>query len=474
MTRYLVGVDNGSQSSKVTIYDETGRVCAVGRVPLPANDMPRPGVVEYPDDVLWDSVAQACRRAMADLDDDPRKVAGIGLCTIRSCRAVLRDDGSLAQPVMSWMDARAGRPFRAETADAAYVTTSTGYITHRMTGSFIDTVSSYDGAWPIDTAAWGWSAKESDYERTGMPRRMLVDLVMPGEVLGLLTSDAAAATGIPAGVPVVATANDKAVEALGAGLLDPRSLLLSLGTYIAAMSVGDVYRPDGRAFRTNLGSEPDRYLYESGGIRRGMWTVSWLRRLLGEGSAAEAEVRGESVEEMLGREAADIPPGSDGLLTVPDWLAPPDVPWRKGSILGFDGRQGRAHMFRSILEGIALTMKERTEEMAAELGTHFEHLVVTGGGSSELMTQILADVFGLECHRLGGPSSAGRGAAICAAVGTGTVSSFGEAVERFAVVSDRTFPRAANAGIYRDLGAVYRDVRGLTDGVFRRTWDVVG
>ncbi|WP_193105781.1 FGGY-family carbohydrate kinase [Brachybacterium sp. FME24] len=475
MTRYVIGIDNGSQSSKVTVYDEHGRTCAVGRVPLPANHTPRPGVVEYPDDVLWESISEACRLAMDDFDGDPRAIAGIGLCTIRFCRAVLRADGSLAQPVQSWMDERVGRPYRAESTDAAYVTTSSGYITHRLTGNFTDTVANYQGMWPIDAAAWSWSSDEQAYQRTGMARSMLFDLVMPGEVLGNLTAGAAAATGLPEGLPVVATANDKAVEALGAGLQDPRSLLLSLGTYIAGMSVGDAGRADSTSFWTNFGSEPGKHLYESGGIRRGMWTVSWFRDLLGEGTVREAEARGDTVEEMLGREALDVPAGSDGLLTVPDWLAPSEAPARRGSILGFDGRQGRAHMFRSILEGIALTMKERTDDMADELGTTFERVVVTGGGAaSDLMTQILADVFDLECLRLDGGSSAGRGAAICAAVATGLVPSFQEGVARFAVVTDRTVPIPGNTATYQQLLAVYRDVRPVTDEIYRRTREAVG
>ncbi|GAA1487957.1 FGGY-family carbohydrate kinase [Brachybacterium sacelli] len=475
MTSYVVGIDNGSQSSKVTVYDGNGRTCAVGRAPLPANDTPRPGVVEYPDDVLWESIADACRLAMADFDGDPHEIVGIGLCTIRFCRAVLRADGSLAQPVQSWMDERVGRPYRAETIDAAYVTTSSGYITHRMTGNFTDTVANYQGMWPIDAAAWAWSSHEQDFQRTGMSRDMLFDLAMPGEVLGTLTSGAAAVTSLPQGVPVVATANDKAVEALGAGLRDPGTLLLSLGTYIAGMSVGDAGRTGTTSFWTNFGSEPGKHLYESGGIRRGMWTVSWFRDLLGEGTAREAEARGDTVEEMLGREALGVPAGSDGLLTVPDWLAPPEAPARRGSILGFDGRQGRAHLFRSILEGIAMTMKERTDEMADELGTTFERVVVTGGGaSSDLMTQIVADVFGLECVRLDGGSSAGRGAAICAAVATGLVPTFHEGVDRFAVVKDRTAPISGNTRIYQELAEVYRDVRSTTDQIYRRSRAILG
>jgi sugar (pentulose or hexulose) kinase len=90
------------------------------------------------------------------------------------------------------------------------------------------------------------------------------------------------------------------------------------------------------------------------------------------------------------------------------------------------------------------------------------------------MMQILADVFDLQCVRVAGPSSAGRGAAICAAVATGTVCSFAEGVERFASRPERTVPCPDQTNVYRRLGEVYRDVRDATDPIYRRTWDIVG
>ncbi|GGL02569.1 sugar (pentulose or hexulose) kinase [Curtobacterium luteum] len=473
MTRYLVGIDNGSQSSKVTVFDERGGVVAEGRVPLRPNHTPEPGVVEHPDDDLWDSIAAACRLAMAAFPGDPSDIVGVGLCTIRFCRAVLRADGSLAQPVMSWMDARVGGPFVAEHDDVAYVTTSSGYVTHRLTGAFRDTAANYQGSWPIDTDTWRWADDPARYAATGLDRSQLFELVDPGAVLGTVTADAAAATGLPEGLPVVATANDKAVEALGCGLLDPSTLLVSLGTYIAGMSVGERNITSATDFWTNFGSEPGRWLYESGGIRRGMWTVSWFRDLLGPGAVAAAG--DERVEDVLNREAAQVPPGSDGLLTVLDWLAPTDAPFRKGSMLGFDGRQGRAHVYRSILEGIAMTMRNRADAMGTELGTCYERVVVSGGGSSsDLMMQVMADVFQRPTIRVVGDSAAGRGAAICAAVATGVHPSFDAAAAAMVVERDRFAPDPEHAAVYDALRAVHADVTAHTDAVYRRTAAIVG
>ena len=158
---------------------------------------------------------------------------------------------------------------------------------------------------------------------------------MPGDVAGYVTADAAAATGIPEGMPVVTTANDKAVEALGSGSLDERTALISLGTYIASMVHGRENRKTPAEFWTNFACVPSRYLYESGGVRRGMWTLSWFFDLLGPELAAAAAAQGTSREEYLEREAERVPAGSDGLMTVLDWLAPTDKPFRKGEIIGF-------------------------------------------------------------------------------------------------------------------------------------------
>ncbi|MEY2920740.1 MAG: hypothetical protein RL261_2045, partial [Pseudomonadota bacterium] len=287
--RYIVGVDNGSQSTKVVIYDLEGNAVAEGRQVLRASSRPRPGVVEHPDDDLWDSIVAASRQALASFKGDPREIIGVGLCTIRCCKAFLKADGSLAQPVMSWMDTRAYQPYMPENPAVAYATTSSGYITHRFTGEFKDTAANNILLqWPIDTDTWQWSSDPQLLQQFNVRREQLVELLPPGAIAGHVTAAASAATGIPAGLPVIVTANDKAVEALGSGSLDERTALISLGTYIASMVHGDRNRQDAQQFWTNFGCIPHRYLYESHGIRRGMWTLTWFMDLLGPEFAAAA------------------------------------------------------------------------------------------------------------------------------------------------------------------------------------------
>ena len=234
----LLAIDNGSQSSKVTIFDARGQALASASRRLKPYDISVPGRAVHPGDDIWDSIQQACRDAMAQFPGDPADIVAVGLCTIRFCRALLTADGSLAEPVLSWMDERVARAYAPASPPARYVTTSSGYITHRLTGEFVDTAANYEGVWPIDHDTAAWSSDPAAYAATGMARGLLFDLVPPGARLGTVTAAAAQATGIPAGLPVYATANDKAVEALGSGLDEDGTVLLSLGTYIAAMTIG--------------------------------------------------------------------------------------------------------------------------------------------------------------------------------------------------------------------------------------------
>ena len=466
---YLIGIDGGSQSSKVTIFTAEGHVVCEASQPLAPMHTPRSGVAEHPDDDLYDSVVVAARRAVAQFPGDLADVVGIGLCTIRCCRALVRGDGTLAAPVQSWMDDRLSRAYDPDgNPEVAYVTTSSGYLMGRLTGERSDTVANYIGPWPVDVRAWDWCSDPETFDAFQVPREMLYELQMPGQVGGHLTPAAADLMGLPAGLPVVHTANDKATEALGAGLAS-RGGLVSLGTYIAGMVLGEEYVPSSEHFFINFAAEPGRYLYESGGIRRGMWTVTWLKDLVGAEARLAAEAAGLSVEDHLNALAAAVPAGSDGLLCVLDWLAPPTEPHKRGMFLGFDERHGYAHMYRAILEGIALRMRLTMTAMERELDSPIEWLTVSGGGShSDVAMQILADVFDMPVRRNTVRNAAGLGAAMCAAVACAVHPSVEEATHRMVHPADVFTPDAARARLYRDLRNIYADIPSQTDPVLTR------
>lgn len=472
---YLVGIDCGTQSAKVVVFDASGHAVARGQHLLAPMDRPRHGVALHPDDDLWTSIVAASRAAMAEFEGDPSEIVGIGLCPIRCCKAFVRADGTLVEPLMSWMDERAYQPYLPDAADLFVATTSSGYLAHRLTGRFTDTAANNILLqWPIDTDTWQWSDDPALYEQFGVRRDQLVELQMPGDVIGGLTSDAAAAMGMPAGIPVVHTANDKAVEMLGAGTLGETSALVSLGTYIAAMVHGHENHRSPVDFWTNFASIPHRYLYESGGVRRGMWMLTWYLDLLGPEFAERARSLGTSREELLEPEAAVVPAGSDGLLTVLDWLAPTDKPFRKGTMLGFDARHTRGHVYRSIMEAIALTMKFHVDAMVGELDIELTDIVVSGGGSnSPLFMSIFADVFGLPAARCVPAGGAALGAAMCAAAAVGVHPDIESAARAMGPAREVFAPSAANTAVYERINeSVYPSIRSATDPLYERAYPI--
>jgi sugar (pentulose or hexulose) kinase len=472
---FLVGIDCGTQSAKVVVYDAAGAVVSRGQQALRPMSRPRHGVVLHPDDDLFTSIAAASREAMAGFAGDPADIVGVGLCPIRCCKAFLAADGSLVEPVMSWMDERAYAPYLPDHPSPAYATTASGYLAHRFTGERRDTAANNIALqWPIDTDTWQWSDDPAVYERFGVPRSMLFELQLPGDVVGHVTAGTAAATGLPAGVPVVQTANDKAVEMLGSGSLGETTALVSLGTYIAAMVHGHENHRAPQHFWTNFASVPHRYLYESNGVRRGMWTLTWFLDLLGPEVAERAASAGTSREAYLEREAASVPAGSDGLMTVLDWLATTEQPFRKGMMLGFDARHTRGHVYRSILEAIALTMRFHVDAMCGELGIELTEVVVSGGGAnSALFMQIFADVFGIPSSRTIGGGGAALGAAICAAVAAGVHPDVDTAVAHMTAERESFAPDAANGEVYRRMAdTVYHDIRDHTDALFERAYPI--
>lgn len=471
--KYLMGIDEGSQSAKITIFDMEGNIVCEGKSPLKPYNLPKPGYVEHPDDDWWDAICKASKNCMAKFEGDPKDIVGIGLCTIRCCRAYLKEDGTLAQPALSWMDIRLSQPYTHENPDVKYIVASSGYITHRLTGEKKDTIANYEYGWPVDVDNWKWSDDSEAYKATGMPREMLFDLVMPGDVLGYVTEEAAQATGLPAGTPVVATSNDKAVEGLGTGCMGDSTVCISLGTYTSAMMEGKENLKGTSYAWPKFSCMPNKYLYDSNGIRRGMWTVSWYRDILGEGYAKLAAEQGMSPEEALGKEAEQVPVGSDGLMTVLNWLANVDARYQKGIMIGFDGRHTRGHIYRSILEAVAMTMKGHVTDMCNEVNAKMDKLIITGGGSnSDLFMQIFADVFDIPVVRNEVNGAAGLGSAICAAVAAGVYDSFESAVEHMVRIKDTFTPVPENVEVYKKMIPVYSEITKYTDPVLKKSYEI--
>ena len=206
-----------------------------------------------------------------------------------------------------------------------------------------------------------------------------------------------------------------------------------------------------------------------------MWTISWFCNQFRPGVEELAKKAGLSIEDWFNKESEDVPAGCEGLLTIHDWAPPADRPYRKGVMFGFDGRHGRAHMYRSLLEGIAFTLKNHLDPMVDELGIKLEKIIVSGGGAkSEVFLQIFADCFGVPVHRNKMTDAAAIGSAICAGVATGLFEDQKAGVAVMVKPRDVYNPNTENNKMYnRLISDVYRTASESFDGPLEKLGRIV-
>lgn len=143
-------------------------------------------------------------------------------------------------------------------------------------------------------------------------------------------------------------------------------------------------------------------------------------------------------------------------------------------MIGFSAHMNEAFMYRSILEGIAYTMKNNCDAMCAELEKPLKEIVISGGGSnSDLFMQIFADIFDLPAKRNVINESASLGAAINTAVALGVYEDYTSAVRNMVKVRDIFYPKEENAGLYKKLNErAYKNMSVHTDEVLKQIYSV--
>jgi sugar (pentulose or hexulose) kinase len=172
---------------------------------------------------------------------------------------------------------------------------------------------------------------------------------------------------------------------------------------------------------------------------------------------------------LLNLEASQVPAGCEGLLTVHDWAPPSEAEFRKGAMIGFDGRHTRGHMYRSMLEGIAFTMKNHMDKMAEELGIPFKNLIISGGGAnSDVFMQIFADIFGIPTRRNAMKGSAAVGCAINAGMAVGVFDDYEKATQKMVRMGEHFSPNTAHHQLYNQLNQqVYQRVNAQLDPLLK-------
>ncbi|MFA5400967.1 MAG: FGGY-family carbohydrate kinase [Dehalococcoidia bacterium] len=494
MAENLLAIDVGTQSVRVLLFDPRGKLIAKHRVPYEPYYSDAPGLAEQRPQLWWESMAKACQGLWQNPEVKKDSIAAVALTTQRATMINVDENGEPLRPAIHWLDQRRtiGQPplggfwgaafavagasetvayLQAE-AEANWIRMHqpeiwkkthkylfvSGYLTYLLTGRYVDSVGCQVGYIPFDYKSQNWEAKHGwKWQAISMDPRILPDLVPQGKVLGEITVKAAEATGIPARLPLIAAAADKACEVLGSGALEPNVACLSYGTTATINTTHDKYIEVIPLIPPYPAAVPRLYNFEIQ-IFRGYWMVSWFKQEFGLREQRISDEKGMEPEALFDDLVKAVPPGSQGLVLQPYWspgLRFPG-PEARGAIIGFGDSHTRAHIYRAILEGLAYALREGKEKTEKRSGVKINDLRIAGGGSqSNAAMQLTADIFGLPTARPHVYEASGLGAAMDAAVGVNIHKDFKSAVSEMTHPGDCFEPNEDTHAVYERL---YRDV----------------
>lgn len=492
----LLAIDCGTQSVRAVLVDLHGAIVAKCQHAFTDYVSLHDGWLEHDAEAFWQATARVCQGLWHEHPALRARARGVVVTTQRGTLVPVDAAGVPLRSFIVWLDQRRATHARrvspwwqlafkaARVSDTiAYFTREaelnwiaehepdllarthkvllvSGWLNYRLTGRFADSTASQVGYLPFDfrhqrwAAAWDWK-----WQALQVRREQLPELLSVGSVIGAVTREAAKATGLPEGLPVIAAAADKACEIVGAGAITPEIGALSYGT-TATIAITTLRYVEATPFVPPYPAVlPGQYNTEVQ-IFRGYWMVNWFKEQFGHPERAAAAAAGVSPEALLDRLVASVPPGSQGLMLQPYWT--PGIrnpgPDARGAVIGFTDAHTRAHLYRAIIEGLAYALREGKERIEARSKVRITSLRVSGGGSqSNAAMQVTADVFKLPAARPHTYETSALGAAITGAVGLGLHRDFETAVAAMTRLGPSFEPNAANAAMYDALySRVYR------------------
>jgi len=459
---------------RAILYDGDGRIVHVYQ---------RDNAPEYFDDGRVEQAPQAWAGILADslaacvvaAREGGVEIAGISVTAQRSSVIPVDADGVPLHPAIMWQDRRTAELARELQAHDALVYGKTGLKispvfsalkmlwfrrerpelwrrTHKMIGIQDWVLYLLSGRYVTDhtfgsrTNLFDLRARQWDdalLDLFGVERRMLCDLVEPGAVVGGLTPAMAAATGLPAGLPVVSAGGDQQCAALGLGLFSPHRAVSNTGT--GSYLIGHADHPvfdEAMRLACNASAVPGAYIVEAAVLTSGA-IYRWCRDAF----------YGEASFDALNAEAAAAPAGANGLLLLPHFKgsgAPYWDPQARGAFYNLTLSTTRGEMARAILEGIAVEMKGGLA-LVERLCGRVDSVSVSGGlARSDLFNQIQSDVFDRPVERFANNEATSLGAWIAGAVAVGLESSYPAAFARAArpEASRQYHPETSQRALY--------------------------
>lgn len=499
----LLGIDNGLTVTKAVVFDEAGKPLSIARRRI-NQIIDRPRHVERDMRELWRETAAAIREAIATsgrtageiaavaatahgdglyLLDSARQPLGNGILSLdsRACGIVrdwerqglseiaLRLSGQMPHAsapasLLAWVKRHEPERYTA----IGHVVACKDWLRYCLTGTIgTDLTEASTSFSNVETQTY--DAQILELFGLGALQHALPPVQNPDDVAGTVTAEAAAATGLMRGTPVVAGIHDVTASALGIGGLAEGIVAIVAGTY----SINETLTS-----RPKIGSE----WFCRNGLRRGEWNnmaispasatnYDWFIDQLCATDRAAAERDGQSFHAVLAREIERAFSSSSSLMYHPYLFGSPHGAAASASFLGLRGWHGRGDMLRAVLEGIAFNHRLHVDALRDNFPITAARL--TGGISrNPLFAQLMADVLGLPVTTTDTEEAAAWGAALCAGAGVSMFASpyhdprFGEMHDRIFAPTDATATELAeryrlHCKASRTLGSLWTELEDL-------------
>jgi len=447
-----MGIDIGTQSTRVALLDLAGRVVSSSSTPQ-GMTTPRPGWAEQDPDVWWGNVQENIRRVMEQTEPAQGDLLALGVCGQMHATVPLGRDGQLlSHGVQLWCDKRSAdlvEEFKttAHADDAVQIAGSPpvpswlgfniqwlkvhepelyertwkfvpakDYVNFRLTGEIATDWSEASGSFMMDHRTRAWSPELVGF--LGLDIARLPVVYPSSEVIGRVTSGAANLTGLPKGTPVVVGGGDMLCALISSGLIEPgrASDITGTSSILSVFVEEPVMDPRLMNLHHVVPGWIPFGITDSGG-----GALKWFKDALCQLEVMEAGRRGESVYDEVSSRAALVEPGSEGLLFFPYLMGERTLgtPLARGVFFGLTLRTTKGAMVRAIMEGITFELR-RTLEIVEAAGNAVREVYTIGGGArSDLWSQIKADIYQKPISTFEASEGGVLGSAILAGAGVG-------------------------------------------------------
>jgi xylulokinase len=505
----VIGMDVGTSGTKAVAVDETGAVVASALVEYPLLT-PKPDWAEQ-DPAEWHRASlEALSELSSALGGRATEVKGMGLTGQMHGSVFLDADNNVLRNAILWCDQRTAqqcdditskvgaerliemvcnpaltgftapkilwlRDNEPEVYDKVRkILLPKDYVRYRLTGEFATDVADASGTLLFDVKNRTWHGELMSL--LGIDADFMPSAYEGPDVTGTLTAEAAEATGLPAGIPVVAGGGDQAAGGVGCGIVKTGVISSTVGTSGVVFAFADEVSldPQGRV-HTFCHSVPGKW-HVMGVVLSAGGSLRWFRDALCDTEKAAAAEAGVDPYELITKAAEQAPAGAEGLTFLPYLTGertPHKDPFAKGAFVGLSLRHTRAHMARAVLEGVAFAMRD-SFEILHEMGVPVEQVRASGGGARSLFwRQIQADINKAPLVLINVDEGPAYGAALLATVATGQHGSVEEACDATIRVVDSCEPNAAQSKQYDGWFDLYQQsYRALAPG-FRRAAELL-